>query len=244
MNKRRFDIKSTLEYRFDVYSMSNQVCLLSVCVSYFMGDFKGYPLNLTQNILHIHWKMQFLYNVGATRALRFTSSYAFLKRRPDVAKGLHREWIMQFVLSLTKALPFNSPCCIHSCDILDSVTPIWTLAGNSVFVELCEYHGYWFASYLCHQNISSHDINYVDNLFFVSTKKNFNNLWFFNDHEWKLFPDRKHRCVLIQSMACMVWRSWYQLEDNSSWIIRRQTKLTLHWSKLQNNIQQILNFVS
>ena len=39
--------------------------------------------NSTQNILPIHWKNRFLYN-NLLRALRFKSSYAFLKCPPDL----------------------------------------------------------------------------------------------------------------------------------------------------------------
>ena len=47
-----------------------------------MWTFKGTLWNSTQNILLIHWKIRFLYNIGILRALRFKSSYAFLKRPP------------------------------------------------------------------------------------------------------------------------------------------------------------------
>ena len=47
-----------------------------------MWNFKGTLWNSTQNILLIHWKIRFLYNIGILRALRFKSPYAFLKRPP------------------------------------------------------------------------------------------------------------------------------------------------------------------
>ena len=47
-----------------------------------MWHFKGTLWNSTQNILSIHWKIWFLYNNEILRALRFKSSYAFLKRPP------------------------------------------------------------------------------------------------------------------------------------------------------------------
>ena len=47
-----------------------------------MWNFKGTLWNSTQNILPIHWKIRFLYNIGILRALRFKSSYAFLKCPP------------------------------------------------------------------------------------------------------------------------------------------------------------------
>ena len=54
----------------------------NVWVRYFVWNFKGTLWNSTQNILLIHWKIRFLYNIGILRALRFKSSYAFLKRPP------------------------------------------------------------------------------------------------------------------------------------------------------------------
>ena len=50
-----------------------------------MWNFKGTLWNSTQNILPIHWKVRFLYNIEILRALRFKSSYAFLKRPPGLA---------------------------------------------------------------------------------------------------------------------------------------------------------------
>ena len=47
-----------------------------------MWNFKGTLWNSTQNILPIHWKICFLYNIEILRAHRFKSSYAFLKRPP------------------------------------------------------------------------------------------------------------------------------------------------------------------
>ena len=51
-----------------------------------MWNFKGYLWNSTQNILPIHWKIRFLYDIEILRALRFKSSYAFLKRPPANTK--------------------------------------------------------------------------------------------------------------------------------------------------------------
>ena len=48
-------------------------------VRYSVWNFKGYLWNSTQNILPIHWKTWFLYNVKNLRAPRFMSSYAFFK---------------------------------------------------------------------------------------------------------------------------------------------------------------------
>ena len=55
----------------------------NVWVRYFVWNFKGTLWNSTQNILSIHWKILFLYNIEILRALRFKSSYSFLKHSPD-----------------------------------------------------------------------------------------------------------------------------------------------------------------
>ena len=52
-----------------------------------MWNFKGTLWNSTQNILPIHWKIRFLYNIEILRALRFKSSYAFFKRPPCQSKA-------------------------------------------------------------------------------------------------------------------------------------------------------------
>ena len=49
-----------------------------------MWTFKDTLWNFTQNILPIRWKIWFLYNIEILRALRFKSSYGFLKRPPGV----------------------------------------------------------------------------------------------------------------------------------------------------------------
>ena len=51
-----------------------------------MWNFKGYLWNSTENILPLRWKMQFLCNIEILRALRFKSSYAFLKRPPGLIR--------------------------------------------------------------------------------------------------------------------------------------------------------------
>ena len=53
-----------------------------VWVRYFLLNFKGTLWNFTQNILPIHWKIWFSYNIEILRAFRFMSLYAFLKCPP------------------------------------------------------------------------------------------------------------------------------------------------------------------
>ena len=57
----------------------------NVWVTYFVWNFKGTLWNSTQNILPIHWKVWFLYNIEILRALRFKSSQVFLKRPPGLS---------------------------------------------------------------------------------------------------------------------------------------------------------------
>ena len=57
-----------------------KIVFFNVWVRYFVWNFKGSLWNSTQNITPIYWKMRFLNNIGISRALRFKSSYAFLKR--------------------------------------------------------------------------------------------------------------------------------------------------------------------
>ena len=47
-----------------------------------MRNFKRNLWNSTQNILPIHWKIWFLYNIEILWAIRFKSSYAFFKTPP------------------------------------------------------------------------------------------------------------------------------------------------------------------
>ena len=56
----------------------------NVWVRYFVWNFKVTLWNSTQNITPIYWKIWFLYNIEISRALRFQSSYAFLKRPPGL----------------------------------------------------------------------------------------------------------------------------------------------------------------
>ena len=54
----------------------------------FCVDFKGTLWNSTQDILPIHWKIWFFIQQWHLRALRFKSSYVFLKRSPGPLSDL------------------------------------------------------------------------------------------------------------------------------------------------------------
>ena len=63
-------------------SMLLKITSFNVWVRYFEWNFKGYLWNSAQNIIPIHWKMRILFTGENWRALRFKSSYVFLKRPP------------------------------------------------------------------------------------------------------------------------------------------------------------------
>ena len=57
-----------------------KIVSFNVWVRYFVWNFKGTLWNSTQNISPIHWTMRILYTDENLRAIRFKSSYTFLKR--------------------------------------------------------------------------------------------------------------------------------------------------------------------
>ena len=71
----------------------------NVWVRYFVWNFKGTLWNSTQNIFPIHWKVWFLYNIEILRALKFKSSYMFLKRPPGhhYCQASYRQDINQII---------------------------------------------------------------------------------------------------------------------------------------------------
>ena len=74
-----------------------------------MWNYKGTLWNSTQNILPIHWKIGFLHNIEILSALRFKSSYAFLKRPPaphtytEQRYGCSPGWITGIILCMRQA---------------------------------------------------------------------------------------------------------------------------------------------
>ena len=112
-----------------------------------MWNFKGTLWNSTQNILPIHWKMWLLNNIEILRALRFKSSYAFLKRPPG------RRWPndpMSSTPELQKywSLPTNyctttiSNCLVHYRDLSDI----------SVCIRICNLYTFVGAiAHYCHE---------------------------------------------------------------------------------------------
>ena len=66
------------------FSSVTESTSFNVWVKYFVWNFKGTLWNSTQNIIPIHWKIWFLYNIEILRALGFKSSYSFLKCPPEI----------------------------------------------------------------------------------------------------------------------------------------------------------------
>ena len=68
-----------LNLRAFKFSPLNKIYHFQCMGKIFCVEFQRYPLKFhTQNILPLHWKIWFLYNIEILRALRFKSSYAFL----------------------------------------------------------------------------------------------------------------------------------------------------------------------
>ena len=80
------------------FSPVNKIHIFQCMGKIFCVEFQRYPLKFTQNIFPIHWKIWFLYNIEILRALRFKSSYVFLKCPP----GLH--WVHNQVHLLSLSL--------------------------------------------------------------------------------------------------------------------------------------------
>ena len=67
-----------------IFTCSWNLQFCNVWVRYSVWNFKGTLWNSIQNILPIHWKIWVLPNIEILRALRFRSSYMFLKRPPEM----------------------------------------------------------------------------------------------------------------------------------------------------------------
>ena len=122
-----------------------------------MWNFKGNLWNSTQNILPIQWKIYFLYNIEILRALRFKSSYAFLKRpRHKICQGKWATgcilWVMLRTLAvLLQEITACSPCILYlALGRLCRLIPVYcqgknngcwnSLADNKRFSRLINIH--------------------------------------------------------------------------------------------------------
>ena len=114
----------------------------------FCVEFQRYPFwNSTQNILPMHWKIWFLYNFEILRALRFKSSYAFLKRPP----GRHLSWnywYSHFVTNVWKQLWLRVKDRAHLSTfkifIFDKFSCFFVLVVFLVIVQSSEMISVWF----------------------------------------------------------------------------------------------------
>ena len=55
---------------------TDKIYIFQCMVKIFCVDFQRYPLKFHTNLLPMHWKIWFLYDIEISRALRFKSSYA------------------------------------------------------------------------------------------------------------------------------------------------------------------------
>ena len=88
-------ISKTLEHlnlRAFKFSTLNKYTSFNVWVRHFAWNFKGYLWNSTQNILSIHWKIQFLCKIEILRALRLISSYTSPPPPPSRMTSIHAIW--------------------------------------------------------------------------------------------------------------------------------------------------------
>ena len=98
------------------YSHGNKIHIFQcmgkwVWVKYLVWNFKGALWNSTQNILPIHWKTWCWYNIGILRALKFKSSYVFLKCPP----GYRCIWIWWLCpLSYPQRVWKHFPSCVET----------------------------------------------------------------------------------------------------------------------------------
>ena len=82
----------------------NRIHIFQCIVKIFCVEIlKGYLGNSTENILPIHWKIQFSCSIEILRALRFKSSYAFLAATKQLYK-----WYFQSVCP--SVLPGGRSC--------------------------------------------------------------------------------------------------------------------------------------
>ena len=120
----------------------------NVWARYFVWNFKGYLWNSTQNILPIHWKIQFVHNVEILRACRFKSSYMLLKHPEDMMCSKQALWISNYIPQDTMGTIIY-PCsryvlAMHKSIYVDmwEVTRPWGHGHIRMMVKLCNVLGF------------------------------------------------------------------------------------------------------
>ena len=91
----------------------NKIHIFQCMGKIFCAEFQRYPWNSTQNILPIHWKVRFLYNIGILRALRFKSSYAFFKRPPPPPRPVKTKMDPLCIIVRNWAYNDTDRCTLH-----------------------------------------------------------------------------------------------------------------------------------
>ena len=81
-------LKSKNSYIFTCVRLWIKCISFNVRVRYFVWNFKGNFWNSTQNILPMHWKIRFLYNIEILGVLGVKSSQVFLNRPPETCLSM------------------------------------------------------------------------------------------------------------------------------------------------------------
>ena len=129
-----------------------------------MWNFKGTLWNSTQNILPIHWKIWLLYNIEILRALRFKSSYAFLKRPPG-DRPLRKADFWEGFHCISSALVVHQYVIEHTCIHVLGIIPrtkflqkfnftwsmqkiaIYIIASNEIFMPMYQLTLKWLGHF-------------------------------------------------------------------------------------------------
>ena len=130
-----------LNLRAHKFSPVNKIYIFKCVGRYFVWNFKGTLWNSTQNALPIHWKIWFLDNIEVLRALRFKSSYAFLKRSPEYSHHLYlltAAWESKHVCKWTSQPQIQYKICLLSTKILIKIRSYF-YNGNSYTNEASLY---------------------------------------------------------------------------------------------------------
>ena len=134
------------------FSHVNKSTSFIVWVKCFMWNFKCTLWNSTQNNLPIHWKTSFLYKIEILRALRFESSYTFLKHPPgnDMSPVLYHDSTWNSTDQLS-TVPFG----IKSIEISINMQILYT--QNCIWKKLSANVSHFVTVAVCHAIADSVD---------------------------------------------------------------------------------------
>ena len=94
------------------FSTLHKIIIYEYMGKVFSVEFQREPFwNSTQEKLSINWKIWFLYKIEILRALRFKSSWAFLKRLKSPASRLFTQPFIQAQMKENLKAPRHWPLC-------------------------------------------------------------------------------------------------------------------------------------